>query len=477
MKRKLQPLIDSITVKPLVKLRILFNPRLIANLYIAIDAVIANRLRSLLTALGIIFGVAAVIAMLAIGNGAQQEILNQIKLVGVNNIVIKPIIEQKEEKINEKVGKKEKNRFSPGLTVRDVESMKAILPDLTQVSPEIILDTYVIRGGFRRSAKLVGIDPSYFTIYDFRILEGKPFNAEQLKIGAPVCIIGSALKSRFFPTENPVGKSMKVGMHWLTIIGVLNERVVSQASISKLGIRDFNMDVYTPLQSVLIRYRNRDLITAEALRLAAMRSQGMNFSSTANTGGTENEQEKKNYHQLDRLVLQVDKTEKLQATAEIISRLLKRRHYDVVDYEIEIPELLLKQQQRTNDIFNYVLGAIAGISLLVGGIGIMNIMLASVLERIKEIGLRLAIGAKKSDVVQQFLFEAVMISVSGGIIGVILGVAFAFIVSSFADIPTIISLASIALSFGVAAAVGLIFGIAPARRAASQDPIASLRYE
>ena len=477
MKRKLQPLIDSITVKPLVKLRILFNPRLIANLYIAIDAVIANRLRSLLTALGIIFGVAAVIAMLAIGNGAQQEILNQIKLVGVNNIVIKPIIEQKEEKINEKVGKKEKNRFSPGLTVRDVESMKAILPDLTQVSPEIILDTYVIRGGFRRSAKLVGIDPSYFTIYDFRILEGKPFSAEQLKIGAPVCIIGSALKSRFFPTENPVGKSMKVGMHWLTIIGVLNERVVSQASISKLGIRDFNMDVYTPLQSVLIRYRNRDLITAEALRLAAMRSQGMNFSSTANTGGTENEQEKKNYHQLDRLVLQVDKTEKLQATAEIISRLLKRRHYDVVDYEIEIPELLLKQQQRTNDIFNYVLGAIAGISLLVGGIGIMNIMLASVLERIKEIGLRLAIGAKKSDVVQQFLFEAVMISVSGGIIGVILGVAFAFIVSSFADIPTIISFASIALSFGVAAAVGLIFGIAPARRAASQDPIASLRYE
>jgi putative ABC transport system permease protein len=459
-----------------VKLKTLFNPRLIANLYIAIDAVIANRLRSLLTALGIIFGVAAVISMLAIGNGAQQEILNQIKLVGVNNIVIKPIIEQKEEKISEKVGKKEKNRFSPGLTIRDVESMRAILPDLTQVSPEIILDTYVIRNGFRRSAKLVGIHPSYFTIYDFKILEGKSFSPEQLKLGAPVCIIGSALKSRFFPTENPVGKTMKVGMHWLTIIGVLNERVVSQASISKLGIRDFNMDVYSPLQSVLIRYRNRDLITAEALRLAAMRSQGMNFSSTASTGA-ENEQEKKNYHQLDRLVLQVDKTEKLQATAEIISRLLKRRHYDVVDYEIEIPELLLKQQQRTNDIFNYVLGAIAGISLLVGGIGIMNIMLASVLERIKEIGLRLAIGAQKTDVVQQFLFEAVMISVSGGIIGVILGVLFAFLVSSFAGIPTIISFASIVLSFGVAATVGLIFGIAPARRAAQQDPIASLRYE
>ena len=459
-----------------MKLKSIVTPRLLANLLIAIDAVIANRIRSLLTALGIIFGVAAVIAMLAIGNGAQQEILNQIKLVGVNNIVIKPIIEQKDEKVNEKVGKKEKKKFSPGLTVRDVQSIHETIPTLTQVSPEIILDTYVIRNGFRRSAKLVGVDPAYFTIYDFQLSDGALFSEEQRRTGSPVCIIGSALKSRFFPKENPVGKTMKVGTHWLTIIGVLKERTVSQASINKLGIRDFNMDVYAPLQTVLVRYRNRDLVTTEGIRLAAMRSQG-NSNGNAQNASKENEQEKKNYHQLDRLVLQVDQTQKLQATAEIISRMLKRRHYDVVDYEIEIPELLLKQQQRTNDIFNYVLGAIAGISLLVGGIGIMNIMLASVLERIKEIGLRLAIGARKSDVVQQFLFEAVMISVSGGIIGVVLGVVFAYLVSSFANIPTIISFTSIVLSFGVAATVGLIFGIAPARKAAQQDPIASLRYE
>lgn len=459
-----------------MKLKSIVTPRLLANLLIAIDAVIANRIRSLLTALGIIFGVAAVIAMLAIGNGAQQEILNQIKLVGVNNIVIKPIIEQKDEKVNEKVGKKEKKKFSPGLTVRDVQSIHETIPTLTHVSPEIILDTYVIRNGFRRSAKLVGVDPAYFTIYDFQLSDGALFSEEHRRTGSPVCIIGSALKSRFFPKENPVGKTMKVGTHWLTIIGVLKERTVSQASINKLGIRDFNMDVYAPLQTVLVRYRNRDLVTTEGIRLAAMRSQG-NSNGNAQNASTENEQEKKNYHQLDRLVLQVDQTQKLQATAEVISRMLKRRHYDVVDYEIEIPELLLKQQQRTNDIFNYVLGAIAGISLLVGGIGIMNIMLASVLERIKEIGLRLAIGARKSDVVQQFLFEAVMISVSGGIIGVVLGVVFAYLVSSFANIPTIISFTSIVLSFGVAATVGLIFGIAPARKAAQQDPIASLRYE
>jgi putative ABC transport system permease protein len=184
-----------------------------------------------------------------------------------------------------------------------------------------------------------------------------------------------------------------------------------------------------------------------------------------------------NYHQIDKLVVQVAETELLNPVAEIISRVLERRHYDVVDYEITIPELLLKQQQRTNQIFNFVLGAIAGISLLVGGIGIMNIMLASVLERIKEIGLRLSLGAKKKDIVTQFLFEAVMISISGGLIGIMLGVILAVLVSKFAQIPTIITFTSVLLSFGVAATVGLIFGITPAKRAASQDPITSLRYE
>jgi putative ABC transport system permease protein len=458
-----------------MKINTFFSPRLLANLFIAIDAVIANKLRSLLTALGIIFGVAAVIAMLAIGNGAQQEILNQIKLVGVNNIVIKPIVEQKEEKIEEKVGKKDKKKFSPGLTIRDVKSIQATIPGLTKLSPEIILDTYVIRQGLRRSAKLVGVEPSYFDIFNFELSEGQLFNDGQRKAGSPVCIIGYGIRTKFFPTENPIGKSIKVGPHWLTIVGVLGERAVSSTSISKLGIRDFNMDVYAPLQTILIRYKNRDLITAEGIRLAAMKGRGMVFNN--NTTNEETEEQKKNYHQLDRLVIQVDETPKLQATAEVLSRLLQRKHYDVVDYEIEIPELLLKQQQRTNDIFNYVLGAIAGISLLVGGIGIMNIMLASVLERIKEIGLRLSIGAKKSDVVQQFLFEAIMISVSGGLIGVILGITMAYVVSTVADIPTIISFTSILLSFGVAATVGLVFGIAPARKAASQDPITSLRYE
>jgi putative ABC transport system permease protein len=457
----------------------MFSQRLLANFYIAVSAVITNKVRSLLTALGIIFGVAAVIAMLAIGNGAQQEILEQIKLVGVNNIVIKPVIEQHEEKIDDQAGaKKEKKKFSPGLTVRDVSNIRTTIPGLTKISPEIILESSVVRKGYRRSAKLVGIEPAYFEIYNFDFQEGQGFNEEQMRLGTLVCVIGHEIKAKFFPTDNPIGKNIKVGANWLTIVGVLKERLISKSSISKLGIRNFNMDVYVPLQTMLVRYKNRDLVTAEELRLESMKNNGMNFTSGATPEeDPEKAAERKNYHQLDRLVIQVNETQMLQPSAEIMSRILKRRHYDVVDYEIEIPELLLKQQQRTNDIFNYVLGAIAGISLLVGGIGIMNIMLASVLERIKEIGLRLSIGAKKSDVVQQFLFEAVMISVTGGLIGVILGISMAYIVSEIAGIPTIISFSSIILSFGVAATVGLIFGIAPARKAASQDPITSLRYE
>jgi putative ABC transport system permease protein len=452
-------------------------PRILANMSIAVGAVVANKVRSLLTALGIIFGVAAVIAMLAIGNGAQKEILDQIKLVGVNNIVIKPIIEQKEENLEETTTKKEKKKFSPGLTVRDIRSIQSTIPGLTSLSPEIILETNVTRKGYRRSAKLVGIEPSYFEIFNFELQEGKFFTEDQVKFGGSVCIIGQSLKTRFFPTENPIGKNIKVGTQWLTIVGVLKERLLSKASISKLGIRDFNMDVYAPLQTILVRYRNRDLITADDIRAEAMKNQGNMVIIGGASQSNENEKEQKNYHQIDRLVIQVKETNLLEPSAEIISRMLQRRHFDVIDYEIEIPELLLKQQQRTNDIFNYVLGAIAGISLLVGGIGIMNIMLASVLERIKEIGLRLSIGAKKSDVIQQFLFEAVLISVSGGIIGVILGVTMAYLVAKVAGIQTIVSFASIVLSFGVAATVGLIFGIAPARKAANQDPIASLRYE
>ncbi|CAN5477298.1 ABC transporter permease [soil metagenome] len=447
--------------------------KILANFSIAFEAVLANKVRSILTALGIIFGVAAVIAMLAIGNGAQQEILEQIKLVGVNNIVITPVIEQSEEKLaDESSQKADKKTFTPGLNLEDVKAIVHLFPNLEKVSPEILIETYIIKGGTRRSAKLVGVTPNFFDVGNFTLASGKMFNEEQMIRGEPVCIIGKGIKVKFFSDEEPIGKLIKCGSHWLKIIGVLEERIISEESIDNLGIRDYNMDVYTPIQTVLIRFKNRSLVTDAMIKGEQARQRSGN-----NPNGGESTPAKVNYHQIDRLVLQVNETETLITTAEVLSRLLKRRHYNVIDYEITIPELLLKQQQRTKSIFNVVLGAIAGISLLVGGIGIMNIMLASVLERIKEIGLRLSVGAKKLDIILQFLFEAIMISISGGIIGIILGISIAVFVAEFAGIPTIITFFSIIISFGVAATIGLIFGIAPARKAANQDPITSLRYE
>lgn len=434
-----------------------------ANFSIASEAVLANKVRSLLTALGIIFGVAAVIAMLAIGNGAQTEILEQIKLVGANNIVITPIVEQTEETLaSENSADQQKKRFSPGLSLADAVSIKEYIPYIEKISPEILLETYIISNGIRRSAKLVGVEPTYFELTDFKLLSGSMFNEEQLVKGESVCIIGKSIQEKFFSQENPIGKRLKVGPHWLEVIGVLEQRIISENSIKNLGIRDYNMDVYTPIQTFLVRYKNRDLVTAKSL----IRTR---FNSSSSTPI--------NYHQLDRLVVQVSDSELLNPVADVILRMLKRRHYEMVDYEIAIPELLLKQQQRTNQIFNVVLGAIAGISLIVGGIGIMNIMLASVLERIKEIGLRMALGAKRADIVLQFLLEAMMISITGGLVGIFLGVGLAIGISRIAEIPTIITLFSILISFGVAATIGLIFGIMPARRAANQDPITSLRYE
>ncbi len=240
------------------------------------------------------------------------------------------------------------------------------------------------------------------------------------------------------------------------------------------------MDVYVPIQTALIRYKNRDMITASQLGAGggpSMAGGMFRMFSISSEDKAPAPVKSTNYHQIDKLTIQVNESEMLNPTADVIARMLERRHFGVVDFEVTIPELLLKQQQRTQQIFNIVLGAIAGISLLVGGIGIMNIMLASVLERIKEIGLRLSLGAQKTDIIFQFLFEAVMISVTGGLVGVAIGIALALAVSAFGDFPTVVSFSSIFISFGVAASVGLIFGIAPARRAANQDPITSLRHE
>jgi putative ABC transport system permease protein len=229
---------------------------------------------------------------------------------------------------------------------------------------------------------------------------------------------------------------------------------------------------------MLMRYQNRALINTKlASEATSMQIMGGGHMSRVVVNSSSATTSETNYNQLDKIVVQVEDTEQLTPTTEVLSRMMLRRHTGVKDFEITVPELLLKQQQRTKDIFNIVLGAIASISLIVGGIGIMNIMFASVMERIKEIGTRMAIGAKKMDIVVQFLSEAVLISVTGGFIGIFLGIILAVAIQKIAGITTIVSLFSVVVAFGVSAAVGVIFGYSPAKRASERDPIESLRYE
>jgi putative ABC transport system permease protein len=448
--------------------------RYIHDVTIALESILANKLKSMLTALGIIFGVAAVISMMAIGNGAQQEILDQMKMVGVNNIIINPIFEEVDDSGGEtEGGERQRRKFSPGLTLLDIEAIQSIIPSVQRISPEISLNSFVQFGAFRMPAKILGVSPDYFDLFNLPLENGSFFTNYQLDQGIPVCIIGANIKNKFFSTSNPIGQYVKFGNVWLQVIGVLQKTDVSLTGFESAGVNVYNDNVYIPVKTMLMRYQNRALVSSRKLQSGNVFSgRGMIIF-----GGSTQSQAPQNYHQLDRIIVQVKETEDIPSTTDVLSRLLLRRHANVKDFEIIVPELLLKQQQRTKDIFNIVLGAIASISLVVGGIGIMNIMFASVMERIKEIGTRLAIGAKKADIVAQFLSEAVLISVTGGFIGVVLGIVLSKLITHFSGILTIVSPMSIIIAFGVSAAVGVIFGLSPAKRAAERDPIESLRYE
>jgi putative ABC transport system permease protein len=450
--------------------------RTIFNFILATEGVKDNILRSVLTALGIVFGVAAVIAMLAIGTGAKQALLDQMKLIGTNNIVINSVVLKEGEggentantaqasNTSNNNGKEGKKPWSPGLTLEDVKAIEKVLPGVDKISPELVEQTNLVQGGKTGKAKVVGITNSFFELNNLGLATGNFFHPEHIEGGKPVCIIGQTVQTRYFPESDPIGQWIKCGTSWFKIIGVLEKRVASKESLENLGIRDYNADVYIPVTSAMLRLKNRARVTSDKIK-------------QNDWDNNDNEKEEDSYHQLDKLVVRLEDSGTLQVSAEVIAKILKRRHKNLVDFEVEVPELLLQQQQKTQDIFNSVLAMIAGISLLVGGIGIMNIMLASVMERIKEIGVRRSLGAQEGDIVLQFLFEAVIISLIGGLLGVGLGVVSAKLVSQYSEIPTMVSSWSIALSFGVAAAIGLVFGLFPARKAAKQDPIKALRIE
>ena len=445
------------------------------SLRIAVVAVGHNKLRAGLTSLGILFGVASVIAMLAIGKGAEQEILEQMRLLGSNNIIITPMIEQKEGDTKEEKDEKSIKKFSPGLTYADAEAIRTVVPNVETTSGEIVLNTMVTREGHRRSGKLVGVDTTYFRLNNLELGNGAWFSDAQVRYGRPVAIIGRGVRSRFFTTEDAIGKPLKVGQTWVTVVGVLSDRAVSTETSQRLGIRDANMDVYVPINTMLTRFRNRAKVTERDIELASRPVVVTAADTPAEDEDTR--QEKANRNQVDKIIVRVGDSRYVPQVADVVRRMLTRRHNSMVDFEITVPELLLKQEQRTKTIFNIVLGAIASISLIVGGIGIMNIMLASVLERIKEIGVRRALGATQKDILFQFLSEAVLISVAGGLAGIMVGGGLSFGIEQFAGIKTIVSYISVFVAFGVSFTVGVMFGIVPAYRAARQDPVVCLRYE
>ncbi len=450
------------------------------DIEIAVESIVSNKLKSMLTALGIIFGVAAVIAMLAIGKGAKQEIMEQMKMVGVNNIIVNPIIQEKTSS-SEDSGEKQQNKFSRGLSMMDVETIRETIPSVKRISPEVSFNATAMMSGVKYTAKLVGVSNDYFGLYNLPLVEGAFFNDFQARNGIQVCIIGANIRAKFFSKINPIDQYIKFNGIWLKVIGVLQKTNVSLTGFEEKGVNVYNDNIYIPIETMLLRFQNRALVNTKLVSSASSnvmmfgggpgRMFGVASSSDAGLSG------ETNYNQLDRIVVQVNETEEITPTTEILSRMFTRRHSGVKDFEITVPELLLKQQQRTKDIFNIVLGAIASISLIVGGIGIMNIMFASVMERIKEIGTRMAIGAKKMDIVVQFLSEAVLISISGGFVGIFLGVIMAKLIEEIAGIMTLISFFSVFIAFGVSAAVGVIFGYSPAKRASERDPIESLRYE
>lgn len=432
------------------------------DIIIGIEAIQTNKVKSLLTALGIIFGVAAVISMLAIGNGAEQEILEQIKMVGVNNIIITPSTSSMAGNSEEPAADGDANtsirRFSKGLTLLDAIAIQEVIPTVSKVCPVISFNYSTIHNGRSRPVTLEGTNNHYFELFGISLQAGTTFARRQEESGYPVCIIGDNVRNTFFAQEDPIGKYIKTGDVWLQVVGVIERRDFTASASDEMGISSTDNKIFIPVKTMLMRFRNRALVRDDEIE-----------SQSGQISGGEN------LNQLDKIIVQVHETDQLTTTSEVLSRMLLRRHNGLYDFEITIPELLLKQQQRTKNIFNIVLGVIAGISLIVGGIGIMNIMLSSVMERIREIGVRQAIGATRKDIIVQFLAESTLISVSGGIVGILLGIGLSLAITAIFEIKTIVSFFSIVIAFGVSVLVGISFGYLPAKQASDQDPVESLR--
>jgi putative ABC transport system permease protein len=407
------------------------------NIQMAFSGLLQHKFRSFLTMLGIIFGVAAVIAMLSIGEGAKKEALAKYKDLGVNNIIVR------EKDMSTEELEEVRTKFSPGLTIADANAIKEIIPSVLEIAPQTEKDTEAKFEDKSAKATIIGVTPSFRSILNYSTEKGVFITEDHYLRKLKVCIIGAAIASNLFPYEDPVGKSVKIEDQWLDVIGVMANKSLFTETVGELASRDLNSDIYIPLTTFNSRFTKENELESE----------------------------------IKQITVRAENSNVLMEVAAIIKNLLNRRHFKNEDFSIIIPYELLKQEEKEREIYNFLLGSIAAISLLVGGIGIMNIMLATIMERTREIGVRRALGAKKNEILSQFLIEAISLSVTGGIIGVFLGLTISFTISMVTDVTTSVTIFSVFIAFFVSVLVGIIFGFLPARKAAELNPIDALRYE
>jgi putative ABC transport system permease protein len=398
-----------------------------------------HKLRTSLTMLGMVFGVGAVIAMLSIGAGAEKKALEAIGKLGLRNVIVRA----REVKPDDR---QELRKKSLGVSLRDGDAILEAVPNIERVLPRIEVKPYtVIAPGAKTKGKVFGVSWRYRDVADVGLAQGRFFDARDEHDHAQVCVIGQEIRRNLFGYGPVLGKQLKVNDVWLEIIGVLGADASPSApsgASDSAGARATTKEIWIPVTTAMRKF-DRDPLDAP----------------------------------IDELMVTVKDGVSTRRTAQIIEPLLQRLHGGADDYEVVIPEALLEQSRQTQRIFNIVMGSIAGISLLVGGIGIMNIMLASVLERTREIGVRRAIGATRRDIRSQFVIESFAISFLGGVTGIIIGIVLARIVAAYAGWPTVITFWSLLLSTGVSISVGLVSGIYPAARAAELNPVDALRYE
>lgn len=399
----------------------------------------AQKTRTFLTALGIVFGVGSVIGMLSIGAGAREQSLKFIEQLGVRNVLVDSRPATSPEELQQR------RRSSQGLNERDVRVLEANVDGLEILSPRRSLHpARVLPKPSATVPELYGVKPSFAVIHNLRAAEGRLLSDEDNDNSSSVCMLGDAAKIGTFGYGAAVGKYVKVNDTWLRVVGVLGTQIQDENTGGGNRSVDRNNAIYIPLNTFQYRFWDVSRFLKDEL-------DGVDL----------------------RLKPNVDSVE----AAKVVTAILNSSHRNVEDVSVTIPAALLAQQKRTQTIFTYVMVAIAAISLLVGGIGIMNIVLATVMERTREIGIRRAIGARRGDILRQFLSESILISGVGGLLGVAFGMALSWIIAQAADWRTIVTSASVLVSFGVAVVVGVLFGIYPAMKAAQVDPIEALRYE